>query len=212
MDLSRSSRALRAGSCSPKWPTLWRDSTCQIWQYSLRWSLVWKFLTIRFVQPKQCWQRSLWTVKKLEDKGLVWELFFAKSRLWVKWFSKGRKLDEFYVPFFSIIFLIHHLNPYCYSPFLITSAEREQFGIGWIIPKKAWPMQNLVRGLVPMSCPLCFYLRTVHKGTLIKAHCWFAFSLLSTLIPLFFCYCCFTLKGSVCVLRIVFPSQVNCSF
>lgn len=99
--------------------------------------------------------------------GLVWEQFFAKSWLWVKWFSKGRKLNEFCVPFSSIIFLIYHLNPYCYSPFLMTSVEREQFRIGWIIPKKARPMQNLVRGLARASCLLCFYLCMVHKGTLL---------------------------------------------
>lgn len=138
--------------------------------------------------------------------GLVWEQFFAQSRLWVKWFSKGGKLNEFYVPFFSIICLIYHLNPYCYSPFLITSVEKEQFRIRWIMPKKVWPMQNLAGGLAQTFLSVSFYLRTVRE-----ARGWFPFSLLSTLMPLFFCYCCFALKGSVCILRIVFSSQVNCS-
>ena len=62
--------------------------------------------------------------------GLVGGQFFTKSWLWLKQFSKGRKLNEFYVSFFSIIFVIYHLNPYCYSPVLITSVEREQSRIG----------------------------------------------------------------------------------
>lgn len=80
---------------------------------------------------------------------------------------KGQKAEEVYAPFFSIIFQIYHLNPYCNSPILITSVERKQFRIQGIIPKKAWPMQNLVRGLAQTSCPLCFYLCRVHKGGLL---------------------------------------------
>lgn len=115
-------------------PSFEYDSTVRDWFLSdSSWSSA--------LYSQQCWQRSFVNCKETVDKanthsGLIWEQFFVKSRLWVKLFSKGRTLDEFYVPLFSIIFLVYHLNPCCCSPFLITSVERKQFRIGELFLRK----------------------------------------------------------------------------